>query len=97
MIRSDAIWNHFTAYIEILYKCTSDPSPLVKRYVCQAFNSIIELAPESVIDYLDGMINFMLHVMNEGERESGLEAADFFLIFSEQDRLHVHIQPYLPR
>ncbi|KAJ3360926.1 hypothetical protein HDU91_004216 [Kappamyces sp. JEL0680] len=97
MIRSDSIWNHFDAYMNILYKCTSDPSSQVKRYVCQAFNNVVELKPEVLIPVLDSVINFMLHVMQDGDKESGLEAADFFLIFSEQDMMHVHIQQYLPR
>jgi transportin-1 len=97
MIRSEAIWSHFDSYMNILYKCTNDPSGKVKRFVCQAFNNVIELKPEVLVPVLDSVISFMLHVMQESEKEPALEAADFFLIFSEQDLLHIHIQPYLSR
>lgn len=97
MIRSAAIWDHLDAYMNILYKCCNDPAPSVKRYVCQAFNNIVELKPDVLVPVLDSVISFMLHVMQQDDKESGLEAADFFLIFSEQDTLQIHIQQFLPR
>jgi hypothetical protein len=37
----------------------------------------------------------MLMVVGEDDYDAALEAADFFLVFCEQDILHIHIQPYL--
>ena len=97
MIKSAGIWNHFEEYMQILYRSTQDPSPLVKRYVCQAFNNVVELRPEVLIPVLESVVGFMLQVVGEEDEDASLEAADFFLVFCEQDVLHIHMEQYLGR
>ncbi|KAI8892333.1 armadillo-type protein [Globomyces pollinis-pini] len=96
MIRSNSVWSSLNEYMDIIYQSTNDPDPSVKRYVCQAFNQIVELNPQLMVPVLESVINFMILQTQSDDKELALEAADFWLIFCEQDILHVHIQQYLP-
>jgi transportin-1 len=97
LIRSNQVWNHLDSFLQILYNLTNDSSLKVKRYVCQAFNHILELDPEVILPVLNSVVEFMLvNTLNE-DKELALEAADFWLVFCEQETMHIHLQQFLPR
>jgi transportin-1 len=94
-IRSNAIWDHFDEFLQMLYKLTNDPGIKMKRYVCQAFNHVVELDSNALIPVLESVVDFMLvHTQNE-DKELALEAGDFWIVVTEDTSLHVHLQPYL--
>lgn len=97
MIRSNAIFSNFDEFMKMIYKCTNDPSTKVKRYVCQSLNHVTELQPDALVPVLESVIGFMLQYSQDEDPDLALEAADFWLIVCDQEALHVHIQPYMPR
>jgi transportin-1 len=57
----------------------------------------VEQQPESLLAQLDPIIQFMLqHTQNDDDLLS-MEAADFWLITSEADSMHLYLQPYLSK
>jgi transportin-1 len=95
LIRSDSIWKHLDGFMQMLYKLTLDPSQKVRRYVCQSFNHIVELGAEVLIPVLDAVVDFMLLNTQDEDKELALEAADFWLVFCEQETMHIHLQRFL--
>lgn len=97
LIRSNQVWDHLDSFMQILYRLTADSSQRVRRFVCQSFNHIVELNPEVLIPVLDSVVEFMLINTQDDDKELALEAADFWLVFCEQETMHIHLQRFLPR
>ncbi|KAJ3273925.1 hypothetical protein HDV01_003756 [Terramyces sp. JEL0728] len=97
IIRSNAVWDNIQMFMDMLCKLTSDPEPEVKKHVCHAFNNIVEIEPNMLVPVIDGIISFVLFASQDEDQDLAIEAADFWLVLSEQKVLHVHIQPYLPK
>ena len=96
-VKSDAIWGNLDQYLGLLYTLTSDSSLIVQRYVCQAFNHIVELDPHSFGQNLGNVIDFMLLQTCSQESELAIEAGDFWIIAAEHEDLHLELQQYLPK
>ncbi|KAJ3318176.1 hypothetical protein HDV06_000763, partial [Boothiomyces sp. JEL0866] len=104
IIRSNAVWENIQVFMDMLCKLTNDPEPEVKKHVCHAFNNIVEIEPNLLVPVIDGfyslklgIISFVLFASQDEDQDLAIEAADFWLVLSEQKVLHVHIQPFLPR
>ena len=96
--RPQALMASLDLFLSVLFQLASDPTPEVRRMVCQSFSQLAEVAPDKLIPYLDGLVNYIiLQQTNQEDPELALDAAEFFLVAGEQQRLHQPLAPYIPK
>ncbi|KAI8911544.1 armadillo-type protein [Gorgonomyces haynaldii] len=97
IIRADVLMSNLDAFLAKLYDRANDHDAYVRKYVCQAFVNVSEVAPNSLVNVLDSVVNFMLYCTQDKDQEVALEACDFWLVLAEQDDMQIHLQHYIPR
>jgi len=97
LIEASALMCRLEDFVYGLYRRTSDPSPEVRKVVCRALNSIIDVRPEVLIPQLNSVVEFMLFCTQDQDELVALEACEFWLVFGQQPKLRDHLDPYLTR
>ncbi|KAG5204502.1 Nuclear transport receptor Karyopherin-beta2/Transportin [Trichophyton interdigitale] len=96
--KSPALMQSLDTFLQCLFKVAEDPNTDVRRAVCQAFNQLAEVAPEKLIPYIDGLVNYVL--MQEHSQEDPelvLDASEFWIVAGEEKQLRSALTPYLPK
>lgn len=88
---------HFEAFLSALFSRANDTNPEVRKRVCQSLGIILESRPEAILQQLNPIVSFMLHVMETDEESTSLEACEFWLSFAEQPELRDHLEGHVPK
>ncbi|KAJ6160521.1 hypothetical protein N7470_003917 [Penicillium chermesinum] len=66
--------------------------------VCQSFSQLVEFSPEKLVPHLEGIVNYILMQQgNQEDPELALDAAEFWIVAGEQQRLQQPLAPYMPK
>lgn len=88
---------HFDTFLTSLFSRANDNNAEVRKRVCQSLGIILEARPEAILQQLDPIVAFMLHVMETDEESISLEACEFWLSFSEQPELRDQLEAHVPK
>ncbi|KAI9313772.1 armadillo-type protein [Dichotomocladium elegans] len=96
-LRSVPLMNNMDAFLAALFSRATDDNLDVRKAVCQALVSLLEMCPTVLFPHLPNIVNYMLFCTQSDDSDLALEACEFWLVFSEQDDLREQLQPFLPR
>ncbi len=81
-----------------LFRLANDQSDDVRRNVCRSFVLIVEIRPDAVQPHMAGLVDYMVvQQRNTDDPELALEAAEFWLAISENDKMCATLGPYLDK
>ena len=79
-----------------LFQLANDSSDDVRRNVCRSFVLIVDIRPDKVQPHMGGLVDYMaLQQRNTNDPDLALEAAEFWLAISENDKMCATLGPYL--
>lgn len=79
-----------------LFQLADDPSDDVRRNICRSFVLIVDIRPDKIQPHMEGLVEYMtLQQRNTDDPELALEAAEFWLAISENDKMCAKLGPYL--
>ena len=79
-----------------LFQLADDSSDDVRRNVCRSFVLIVDIRPDKVQPHIEGLVDYMaLQQRNTDDPDLALEAAEFWLAISENDKMCATLGPYL--
>ena len=85
-------------FLSQLFNLSSDNDTEVRKMVCQSFSQLVEFAPEKLIPHLDGLVSYILmQQQNQEDPELALDAAEFWIVAGEQDRLQQALAPFMSK
>lgn len=96
-LKSASILNNMTAYLESLFLIATDENTEVRQEVCRSFVMLLDNFTESLLPYLDQLIEYMIFCNQSQNTKVALEACDFWHQFSRLDSIHSHLVPFLPK
>jgi len=81
-----------------LFSLANDPDDDVRKNVCRSFVLIVEIRPDKIQPYMDGLVDYMVvQQRNVDDPDLALEAAEFWLSVSENDKMCAGLGPYLSK
>lgn len=81
-----------------LFQLANDSSEDVRRNVCRSFVLIVDIRPDKVQPHMGGLVDYMaLQQRNTDDPDLALEAAEFWLAISENDKMCATLGPYLQK
>ncbi|KAL2220641.1 putative importin beta-2 subunit [Thermoascus aurantiacus ATCC 26904] len=88
-------------FLAQLFRLANDPNTDVRRTVCQSFAQLVDVAPEKLIPHMEGLVNYILMQQhNPEDPELALDAAEFWLVAGEQQKLQeplgAHLHKIIP-
>ncbi|KAI9028953.1 armadillo-type protein [Phycomyces nitens] len=95
-LRSAPLMARMTEFLAGLFSRATDDDVKVRKAVCQALVSLLEVCPTVLLPHLPDLVNYMLFSTQSEDADLALEACEFWLVFAEQEELRNHLQPYLP-
>lgn len=93
----DSLVRHLPTFMEHLYRRAYDPSPELRRYVCQSFVGLMEVRPDDLMPHIGPIVEYMLHCSQDVDSRVALEACEFWVAFAEQPASYNIVHPILPR
>ena len=79
-----------------LFQLANDPSDDVRRNVCRSFVLIVDIRPDKIQPHMGGLVDYMaLQQRNTDDPDLALEAAEFWLAISENDKMCATLGPHL--
>ena len=79
-----------------LFQLADDSSDDVRRNVCRSFVLIVDIRPDKVQPHIGGLVDYMaLQQRNTDDPDLALEAAEFWLAISENNKMCATLGPYL--
>ena len=79
-----------------LFQLANDSSDDVRRNVCRSFVLVVDVRPDKVQPYMGGLVDYMaLQQRNTDDPDLALEASEFWLAISENDKMCATLGPYL--
>lgn len=79
-----------------LFQLANDSSDDVRRNVCRSFVLIVDIRPDKVQPHMGGLVGYMaIQQRNTDDPDLALEAAEFWLAISENDKMCATLGPYL--
>ena len=86
------------AILDRLFRLASDLSDDVRRNVCRSFVLIVDIRPDKIQPHMEGLVEYMTQQQRSpDDPELALEAAEFWLAVSENDKMSSKLGPYLPK
>ena len=96
--RPQALIASLDAFLSVLFRLAGDSNTEVRRMVCQSFGQLGEVAPEKLIPYLEDLVNYIIMQQNNPEDpELALDAAEFWLVAGEQQKLQQPLTAHMPK
>lgn len=81
-----------------LFQLANDQSDDVRRNVCRSFVLIVDIRPNAVQPHMAGLVDYMaVQQRNTDDPDLALEAAEFWLAISENDKICATLGPYLDK
>lgn len=97
--KSQAVMSNLDNMLKAIFTLATDTSEDVRRNVCRAIVSIVDVQPEAIKPHMDGIVNYMISQQKKTEdgeeSEVASEAAEFWLTLGEHDVQNVLLEPYL--
>lgn len=96
--RPHALIASMDLFLSRLFRLANDVSADVRKTVCQSFVQLVDFAPERLIPHLDDLVSYVLmQQQNQEDPELAVEAAEFWLVAGEQQKLRQPLGPYMPK
>jgi transportin-1 len=96
--KPQAVLANIDTLLQQLFSLASDPSEEVRKHVCRAFVHIADIAPEKITPHMEGLVEFMVSQQRtQNNQELALDAAEFWLCASEDEKMRGHLGPYLAK
>lgn len=93
-----ALMNALDLFLSQLFNLAADTDTEVRKMVCQSFSQLVEFSPEKLVPHLEGIVNYILiQQANQEDPELALDAAEFWIVAGEQERLQAPLAPYMPK
>ena len=84
--------------LQRLFELANDPSEDVRQNVCRSFVLIVDIRPDKIQPHMQGLVDYMtVQQRNTDNPDLALEAAEFWLVVSENDKMCAKLGPYLPK
>lgn len=81
-----------------LFQLANDRSDDVRRNVCRSFVLIVDIRPNAVQPHMAGLVDYMtIQQRNTDDPDLALEAAEFWLAVSENDKMCATLGPHLEK
>ena len=93
----DALLASLDSILAQLFQLANDQSDDVRRNVCRSFVLIIDIRPDKVQPYMEGLVEYMATQQRKShdDPDLALEAAEFWLTISENDKMCATLGPWL--
>ncbi|GAA5796715.1 hypothetical protein HPULCUR_002090 [Helicostylum pulchrum] len=85
------------SYLQSLFLIASDEDTEVRQEVCRSFVMLLDNFTESLLPYLNQLIEYMIFCNQSTNTKIALEACDFWNQFTMLKHLHAYLIPYLPK
>lgn len=93
-LESQAFLTHIDSFMQALFNLAEkDSYHETRKNLALSFNAFLKARPDKLIPYLDGIINFCLHCMNDSDEQVALEGAEFILSLGEELDVHEELVP----
>lgn len=96
-IHAKPIMNIIDQYVKALFLLANDQDKEVKKNVCRSLVALFEIRPDTLIDHLNEVIQYMIARSKDEESEVALEACEFWLSIPENDHGKNVLRQYLPQ
>lgn len=96
-IQAKPIMNIIDQYVEALFLLANDQDKEVKKNVCRSLVALFEIRPDTLINHLHIVIQYMIARSKDEENEVALEACEFWLSVPENDYGKNVLRQYLPQ
>lgn len=96
LMKAEPLTRYLKNFLNGLYQCTSDPSPEIKKVVCQALVMVLEVYPNELLEELPNVIKYMLFCTQDEDESVALEACEFWLTFAEQPMMIMNLVSFIP-
>jgi transportin-1 len=90
------IVEHKDAYLQALSGLGGDPSPAVRKGVCQSIVMLFEIKPEFIAPAIESVTAFMLERTQDADESVALEACEFWTAFCDQEWLFPTLRAIIP-
>ncbi|XP_038900875.1 transportin-1 isoform X1 [Benincasa hispida] len=97
MLMPTALYISMDQYLQGLFVLANDPTPDVRKLVCQAFVQLIEVRPTFLEPHLRNVIEYMLQVNKDADEEVSLEACEFWSAYCDAQLPPENLREFLPR
>uniref|UniRef100_A0A6B2EC29 Transportin-1 n=1 Tax=Phlebotomus kandelakii TaxID=1109342 RepID=A0A6B2EC29_9DIPT len=95
--RTQVLMLHIDAFIESLFRLSSDEDHEVRKNVCRALCMLLEVRMDRLMPYMNQIIEYMLQRSQDQDDSVALEASEFWLSLAEQNICKEVLGPHLPR
>src|SRR5579871_5169375 len=95
-IRSQSLFAHLDAFIQMLFRLATDPYPDVRKNVCQALVQLVDVRPDKIAPSIKDVVRYMLISTEDEDEMVALEACEFWLAVAEQPSMRADVEPFLP-
>jgi transportin-1 len=95
-IRSQSLFANLDAFIQLLFALATDPSPDVRKNVCQALVQLVDVRPDKIAPAIKDVVRYMLISTEDADEMVALEACEFWLAVAEQPSMRADVEPFLP-
>lgn len=95
-IRSQSLFANLDAFIQLLFTLATDPSPDVRKNVCQALVQLVDVRPDKIAPAIKDVVRYMLISTEDADEMVALEACEFWLAVAEQPSMRADVEPFLP-
>ncbi|KNG45642.1 ARM repeat-containing protein [Stemphylium lycopersici] len=90
--------SHIDTLLQQLFSLAGDSSEDVRKHVCRTFVHIADIAPQKITPHMDGLVEFMVtQQRTPNNPDLALDAAEFWLCASEDEKMRGHLGPYLAK
>ncbi|KAG2233484.1 hypothetical protein INT48_003190 [Thamnidium elegans] len=96
-LQSASLLLNMDNYLQSLFLIASDEDTEVRQEVCRSFVMLLDNFTESVLPYLNQLIEYMIFCNQSTNTKVALEACDFWNQFTRLQHLHGYLVPYLPK
>lgn len=97
-LQAQAFSSRIEEFLGILFQLAqNDANDDVRTQICIAFAEILEFRPDKLVDHLNGIIQFVLHLINTVPTEKvAIEACEFLHAFATSTHIPEHVlQPFV--
>ncbi|KAF1807660.1 armadillo-type protein [Mucor lusitanicus] len=96
-LKSTSLLANMDAYLQSLFNIASDETTEVRQELCRSFVMLLDNFTESLLPYLDQLIEYMIFCNQSENTKVALEACEFWHQFARLEDIHDYLLPFLPR
>lgn len=96
-LQSTSLLDNMDNYLQSLFDIASDETTEVRQELCRSFVMLLDNFTESLLPYLDQLIEYMIFCNQSENTKVALEACEFWHQFARLESIHDYLLPFLPR